>query len=110
MTDETSPAVPTPLASAVEKLEALLKTDEGKAIETAIAQRLAARINGLPGAGGGTPGVKTSEFWCLVVFSLLSLSTMLAGALPPKWALACQAVSVGLYQISRGLTKHGTGN
>ena len=90
---------------------ALLENSETQAILAAAEQRAAELINDLPAAGQtGTPGWRTSEFWCLVVFFLLSLTTMLAGALPPKYAVACQAISVGLYQISRGLTKHGTGN
>ena len=89
----------------------LLANPETQAILAAVEQRAAELINDLPTAGRtGTPGWRTSEFWCLVVFFLLSLTTMLAGALPPKYAVVCQAVSVGLYQISRGLTKHGTGN
>ena len=100
------------IPGAVEKFDALLDTPQAQAILAAAEQRAAGLINDLPTAAGktGTPGWRTSEFWCLVVFFLLSLSTMLAGVLPPKWALACQTVSVGLYQISRGLTKHGTGN
>ncbi len=97
--------------STAEKFDTLLHTPQAQAILAAAEQRAAELINALPAAGQtGAPGWRTSEFWCLVVFSLLSLSTMLAGLLPPKWAMACQAVSVGLYQISRGLTKHGTGN
>ena len=100
----TSPA-------AVEKIDVLLQTPQAQAILAAAEQRAAELINDLPAVGTtGTPGWRTSEFWCLVVFFLLSLFTMLAGVLPPKWALACQAISVGLYQISRGLTKHGTAN
>ena len=95
----------------IEKLDTLLLTPQAQAILAAAEQRAAELINDLPAAGKtGTPGWRTSEFWCLVVFFLLSLFTMLAGLLPPKWAMACQAISVGLYQISRGLTKHGTGN
>ncbi len=101
-----------PAASAVEKYDVLLQTPQAQAILAAAEQRAADLINHLPDAAGrpGTPGWRTSEFWCLVVFFLLSLFTMLAGVLPPKWALACQTISVGLYQISRGLTKHGTGS
>ena len=99
------------LPAAIEKFDALLGTPQAQAILAAAEQRAAELINSLPTAGpAGTPGWRTSEFWCLVVFFLLSLTTMLAGVLPPQWALACQTVSVGLYQISRGLTKHGTGN
>lgn len=98
-------------ASAAERLDALIQTPQAQAILAAAEQRAAELVNELPAAGKtGTPGWRTSEFWCLVVFFLLSLFTMLAGVLPPKWALACQTISVGLYQISRGLTKHGTGN
>ena len=101
----------TALPTSAEKLDALLRTPQAQAILAAAEQRAAALINDLPAAGRtGTPGWRTSEFWCLVVFFLLALFTTLAGVLPPRWALACQAVSVGLYQISRGLTKHGTGN
>ena len=101
----------TSLPATIEKFDALLQTPQAQAILAAAEQRAAELINDLPAAGQtGTPGWRTSEFWCLVVFFLLALCTMLAGVLPPKWALACQTVSVGLYQISRGLTKHGTGN
>ena len=93
MSNEISPAVPTPAASVIDKLDALLASDEGKAIEAAVAQKLAAKINRLPTAGHATPGVKTSEFWCLVVFFLVSLLTLLAGAVQPQCALAGQAVA-----------------
>ncbi len=112
MTDSASvPIAATPAASAVERFDVLLQSPQAQAILAAAEQRATELIDDLPAAGQiGTPGWRTSEFWCLVVFFLLSLCTMLAGVLPPKWALACQTVSVGLYQISRGLTKHGTGN
>ncbi len=100
---------PISIPTAVEKSDAF--SPAAQAILAAAEQRAAEMINDLPAAGTtGTPGWRTSEFWCLVVFFLLSLSTMLAGVLPAKWAVACQAVSVGLYGISRGLTKRGTGN
>ena len=91
--------------SDVEPFDTLIQTPQAQAILTVAEQRAVELINGLPEAGrAGTPGWRTSEFWCLVVFFLLSLFTMLAGVLPPKWALACQTISVGLYLISRGLT------
>ena len=90
-----------------EKLAAVLATPQAQAILLAAEGRAADLINRLPAAGGVTPGWRTSEFWCLVVFFLLALTTMLAGLLPAQWAVACQAISVGLYQISRGLTKSG---
>lgn len=101
-----------PRPSAAEKLDAVLATPQAQAVLLAAEQRAAELINRLPTAtadarGGFTPGWRTSEFWCLVVFFLLALTTMLAGLLPAQWAVACQALSVGLYQISRGLTKHG---
>lgn len=100
-----------PAAATFERCDTLVRTPQAQAILAAAEQRAAELINDLPAAGRvGTPGWRTSEFWCLVVFFLLSVFTMLAGVLPPKWALACQTISVGLYQISRGLTKHGTGN
>ena len=91
-----------------EKLAAVLATPQAQAILLAAAGRAADLINRLPAAGVGvTPGWKTSEFWCLVVFFLLALCTMLAGVLPPQYAIFAQGFSVGLYQISRGLTKRG---
>ncbi len=91
-----------------DKFAAALATPQAQAILLAAEQRASDLIKRLPAAGGVTPGWRTSEFWCLVVFFLLALTTMLAGVLPAQWAVACQALSVGLYQISRGLTKSGS--
>ena len=94
--------------SAAEKLASVLATPQAQAILLAAEQRTADLINRLPAAAPGvTPGWKTSEFWCLVVFFALALCTMLAGVLPPQYAIIAQAISVGLYQVSRGLTKRG---
>ena len=91
-----------------DKLAAVLATPQAQAILLAAEQRAADLINRLPTVGPGvTPGWKTSEFWCLVVFFLLALCTMLAGLLPPQYAVFAQGLSVGLYQISRGLAKRG---
>ncbi len=91
-----------------DKLAAVLATPQARAILLAAEQRAIDLINRLPTTGASVvPGWKTSEFWCLVVFFLLALTTMLAGLLPPQYAIFAQGFSVGLYQISRGLTKRG---
>ena len=118
MPDPTPTPTPTaaPAADAADKLSHLLQSPEALAILQAAEQRAAALINALPSgdllkvAPTGTPGWKTSEFWSLVVFLLLVLATMVAGKVPPQYGVIAQAVVTGLYQISRGLTKHGTGN
>jgi len=53
------------------------------------------------------PGVKTTEFWLTLFSNVLTIGSMVAGALPPKYAVpTATAVNIG-YQISRGLTKKG---
>ena len=104
-----------------DKLVALLQSPEAQAILATVEQKAAAWINGLPSRTAValdavthqpvvTPGWKTSEFWTVVVFVLLMLALMLAGVVHPQYAVFAQAAVAGLYQISRGLTKGGTGN
>ena len=113
MTTSDPIAVPVPTLSTVDKLDALLQTPQAQAILAAAEQRAAELINE-PAGGRPRRHARLAHERVLVpgrVRPFCRCCTMLAGAcLPPKWALACQAVSVGLYQISRGLTKHGTGN
>lgn len=51
------------------------------------------------------PGVKTSEFFSMLLYVLGSLVASMTDKLDPKWAAIGSAVVVGLYALARGLTK-----
>ncbi len=51
------------------------------------------------------PGVKTSEFWLTVGFTALASFGPIAQTITAPWAMAINAVVVGLYTISRGKAK-----
>jgi len=53
------------------------------------------------------PGYKTSEFIALVLLNVGVVATAIQGALTPKWAAVAAAISVGCYNIGRGLAKAG---
>lgn len=50
-------------------------------------------------------GIRTSEFWVLVLTNVGLLAASFEGVLPPKWAVVAASVSSVAYSISRGLTK-----
>jgi len=55
------------------------------------------------------PGVLTSEFW-VTIFTALYLVLNNAGVwqeIPTKWSAIAMAIIVALYNMSRGVAKHG---
>ena len=53
------------------------------------------------------PGYKTTEFAVTVLLSVGALVAALAGELTPRWAAIASAVSVGAYNLARGIAKAG---
>ena len=53
------------------------------------------------------PGVKSSEFFAVLVFAIGALASSLADQLQPKWAAIATGIAVAAYAVSRGIAKHG---
>lgn len=53
------------------------------------------------------PGVKTSEFWVMILAEIALLLAIIAGALPDKYGATLMTVAVCAYKLSRGLAKIG---
>jgi hypothetical protein len=50
---------------------------------------------------------KTSEFWVMLFSNLLTVATMVAEILPPKYGMVVLGVVNAAYQIARGIAKSG---
>lgn len=50
-------------------------------------------------------GIRTTEFWATVVTAAAAAVLAVQDSVPPKWALACTAVSAACYALARGLAK-----
>jgi hypothetical protein len=55
------------------------------------------------------PGYKTTEFLATALVALGALIAACADVLPARYAAWASSLSVGLYAVSRGLTKLGAG-
>lgn len=53
------------------------------------------------------PGVKTSEFLAVLLFSIGALASSIADQLAPRYAAIGIGVAAAAYAISRGIAKHG---
>ena len=51
------------------------------------------------------PGLKTTEFWILILTIIGSIAAALEGTLDPKYAALAASISSAAYSISRGLSK-----
>ena len=51
------------------------------------------------------PGVQTTEFWLALVTNVVTVVTMVAHVLPPKYGVPVMAGLNGVYAIMRALTK-----
>lgn len=50
-------------------------------------------------------GIRTTEFWILILSNVAIIAAAFEGVLPPKWAAIATAISSSTYSITRQLIK-----